>query len=80
MPISRKNDMIEFALNNIEIVALLVDYVDAKKQASSRVISPIRWEGERLLAFCCLRGEPRFFDVEKIGSMIFVFCFQVFVG
>jgi len=46
-----------------------VDYVDGKGESSRRTITPIRWDGPFLLAWCHMREADRQFRVERIKSV-----------
>jgi hypothetical protein len=46
-----------------------VDYVDGKGASSRRTITPIRWDGPFLLAWCHMREADRQFRVERIRSV-----------
>lgn len=46
-----------------------IDYVDGKGEASRRTITPIRWDGPFLLAWCHMREADRQFRVERIKSV-----------
>jgi predicted DNA-binding transcriptional regulator YafY len=46
-----------------------IDYVDGKGESSTRTITPIRWDGPFLLAWCHMREADRQFRVERIKSV-----------
>jgi hypothetical protein len=46
-----------------------IDYVDGKGESSKRTITPIRWDGPFLLAWCHMREADRQFRVERIKSV-----------
>ncbi len=46
-----------------------IDYVDGKGDSSTRTITPIRWDGPFLLAWCHMREAERQFRVERIKSV-----------
>lgn len=46
-----------------------IDYVDGKGEPSRRTITPIRWDGPFLLAWCHMREAERQFRVERIKSV-----------
>ncbi|WP_410667976.1 helicase-associated domain-containing protein [Amycolatopsis sp. cmx-4-68] len=46
-----------------------IDYVDGKGEPSQRTITPIRWDGPFLLAWCHKREADRQFRVERIQSV-----------
>ncbi|MFJ6671237.1 helicase-associated domain-containing protein [Actinosynnema sp. NPDC091369] len=46
-----------------------VEYVDGKGESSRRTITPIRWDGPFLVAWCHLREAERQFRVERIRAV-----------
>ncbi|MFE9749412.1 WYL domain-containing protein [Saccharothrix saharensis] len=46
-----------------------VEYVDGKGESSRRAITPIRWDGPFLVAWCHLREAGRQFRVERIRAV-----------
>nr|CEL13164.1 probable DNA-binding protein [Kibdelosporangium sp. MJ126-NF4]CTQ98852.1 probable DNA-binding protein [Kibdelosporangium sp. MJ126-NF4] len=52
-----------------ELSDVRIDYVDGKGESSRRTITPIRWDGPFLLAWCHMREAERQFRVERIKSV-----------
>jgi predicted DNA-binding transcriptional regulator YafY len=56
--------LIQRAIVQSDDYVILFDYVDAKGNATRRVVSPIRFVGsDRFLALCLSREEPRSFTL-----------------
>lgn len=46
-----------------------IEYVDGKGESSRRTVTPIRWDGPFLVAWCHLREAERQFRVERIKAV-----------
>ncbi len=62
--------MIYRAMHQSDDLVVTFDYTDAKGVATHRVVSPIRFlGGDRFLALCLSREEPRQFYVDRCQNM-----------
>ena len=63
-------DLIQQALRQQDELVLVFDYRDSKGAVTRRVVSPVRLiKGERLLALCLSREEPRQFYLNRCQNM-----------
>lgn len=72
-PISlREGEMgraVAFATRRADDYVVQFDYVDAKGQTTRRTVSPIRFvSGDRFLALCLCREEPRQFYLQRCSN------------
>lgn len=62
--------MINRAMRQCDDLVVEFDYTDAKGVATHRVVSPIRFlGGDRFLALCLSREEPRQFCLERCQNV-----------
>jgi predicted DNA-binding transcriptional regulator YafY len=62
--------MINRAMHQCDDLVVEFDYTDAKGVATHRVVSPIRFlGGDRFLALCLSREEPRQFYLERCRNV-----------
>lgn len=62
--------IIRRAMQDSDNLVLAMDYVDSKGVSSRRVVSPIRFLGERrFLALCLCREEPRQFYLDRCNNV-----------
>jgi len=62
--------LIQRALRQADDLVLVFDYRDSKGALTRRVVSPVRMlAGERLLALCLSREEPRQFYLNRCENM-----------
>ena len=61
---------IRIAMRDADQHVIAMDYVDSKGVASHRVVSPIRFlSGDRFLALCLCREEPRQFYLNRCHNV-----------
>ncbi|WP_254513042.1 WYL domain-containing protein [Anatilimnocola floriformis] len=62
--------LINRALRQADELVLVFNYMDSKGVVSRRVVSPVRMiKGERLMALCLSREEPRQFHLKRCSQM-----------
>ena len=62
--------LIQRAIRHSDELVLVFDYRDAKGAVTRRVVSPVRLiKGERLLALCLSREEPRQFYLNRCENI-----------
>jgi predicted DNA-binding transcriptional regulator YafY len=52
--------------------AVQIRYTDSAERMTVRVVSPIRFEQDKMLALCLTSGKPQFFVLERIESAVLV--------
>lgn len=58
------------AMHDSDRFVVELDYCDSKGETTHRVISPIRYlPGDRLLALCLCRQEPRQFHLSRCSNV-----------
>jgi len=58
------------AMHQPDDLVVLLDYTDSRGVTSSRVVSPIRFlSGDRFLALCLCREEPRQFYLNRCSNV-----------
>lgn len=63
-------NLIQRALRQADDLVLVFDYRDSKGIVTRRVVSPVRFlAGERFLALCLSREEPRQFYLNRCENM-----------
>jgi predicted DNA-binding transcriptional regulator YafY len=64
------NQTIRRAMQDSDNLVVSMDYVDSKGVSSHRVVSPIRFlGGNRFLALCLCREEPRQFCLDRCQNV-----------
>ncbi len=62
--------LINRAIQQSDDLVIVFDYLDAKGQASRRVISPYRFLGDsHFLGLCLTREEPRQFQISRCRNV-----------
>ena len=62
--------LIRKAMGNSDDFVVAIDYTDAQGEVSRRVVSPIRFLGNRrFLALCLCREEPRQFYLKRCSNV-----------
>ena len=65
------NRLVNTAMRRSDELVLTLDYTDSKGEKTHRVVSPIRFVGgNRFLALCLSRCEPRQFQLERCSNML----------
>lgn len=62
--------LIHRAIQQSDDLVIVFDYLDAKGQASRRVVSPYRFLGDsHFLGLCLTREEPRQFEISRCRNV-----------
>lgn len=63
--------LIQTAMRRCDELVLTLDYTDSKGEKTHRVVSPIRFVGgNRFLALCLGRCEPRQFQLDRCSNLL----------